>query len=412
MNIRCFLMLLFLVIYPLAQAATNSESQKVTSLEDFLKIVEERAPEIQLQVGELKVSEKSIKQASQFLNPDVSIGSWRGEAGDQTWKQTDISILQPIELGGKRSGRIQLAKANTSLAKSSLNQMKSQVRVFTLLSLHRLRQVIFEKSLIEEAQEAFEKLVRNYKKRPQLSPEQNTSLFLFQMAKRDYDLKRTEIDNEQRSLSIELKKMSNMDLNDIIPILPQKIIEWPEVESSNKILSPSLDILRAQKEVSKFEYEVAKSESWPTPSIGPSFTNQSQFGEKASILGIMFTTKLPILNLNGGGRAASRENLYLSEKSLNLEENKLSLDKNNLLENYKSQVLTLNKSNVDGTIHTKHQQIESYFLKGLINSSLVIETHRQIFDSQKSYHQSELSALENYYQIRIFDGTFFEGAIL
>lgn len=408
MVMRFILLSIVLAVSTSAQAEKN----QTKSLEEFLKLVEELAPEILIKTGEFRVSQKSVSQASQLINPDVSIGSWRGDAGDQTWKQTDISILLPIELGGKRSGRINLAKAKSSLASSSLKQTKSEIRAYTLLTLHRLRQVIYEKSLIVEAQEAFEKLVKNYKKRPQLSPEQNTSLFLFQMAKRDYDLKRTEIDNEERFLSVELKALSNLDIKEIIPILPRKIYKWPEVEALNKNMSPALDVLRAKKEVSKLEFELAKSESWPTPSIGPSYTNQDQFGEKASVLGIMFTTKLPLLSTNRAGVAASKENFYLYEKNLALEENKLALEKDNFIKQYRSQVLALNKSNVEGAINTKHQQIESYFLKGLISSALVIETHRQIFDSQKSYHQSELSALENYYQIRIFNGTFFEGEVL
>lgn len=402
----------FLLFFVCMYFPKSGNAAGVKSIEEFLKIVEELAPAIQMQKGEVSVSEKSEDQASQFLNPDISVGSWRGKANNLDWQQTDVSVLQPIELGGKRSGRIQLAKARSSLAKSSLNQARADVRIFALITLHRLRQLLYEKSLIEEAQVAFEKLIKSYKKRPQLSPEQATSLFLFQMAKRDYDLKRTEIDNEQRTISIDIKKISNMEVDEILSILPKKISNWPEVQSSEKLTSPTLEILKAKAEISKSELELAKSDSWPTPSIGPSYTNQNQFGEQAKIWGVVLTTKLPILSLNRAGRAASRENLHLTEKSLTFEETNISLQKNNLLENYRSFVSVLKKSNVDGDIHKKHEQIEGYFLRGLINSSLVIETHRQIFDSQKSYHHSELSALESYYQIRIFDGTFFEGVVL
>lgn len=408
MTIKDSVALFFLIIICLPLRVYSAGP---TNLEEFLSIVEERAPDIQIQKGEVVVSEKAIERASQFLNPDISIGAWRGKANSVDWQQTDISVLQPIEFGGKRTARIQLAEAQSNLAKNDLKSVRSNIRLITLLKLHRLRQLIFERSLLEEAQITFEKLIKSYKSRPQLSPEQSTSLFLFQMAKRDYDLKKTEIDIEEQTTSIDLKKISGIELNEIIPILPKKISKWPDVQSSNKIMSPKLDILKAKIEVLKSDLEISKSESWPTTSIGPSYTNQNQFGEQAKIWGVVLTTKLPLLSTNQGGRAASRENLYLSEKVFLLEEASLFLKKKNLMDNYKNQILTLKKSNVDDAIHKKHEQIESYFLRGLINSSLVIETHRQIFDSQKSYHGLELSALENYYQIRIFDGTFFEGEI-
>lgn len=389
-----------------------AEVQTVTSINDFLKRVEEMAPELQLGRGEINVSEKLVDRAGQFLNPDVNFGSWRGSANNLDWKQTDISVLQPIEFGGKRSGRIEYARAQATLSRSNFSKSRSELRASALLSLHRLRQLLYEKTLIEEAQVAFDKLIKSYKRRPQLSPEQSTSLFLFQMAKRDYDLQNTAAANELQSLSTEITRISGLDIAQVKPILPKRVEQWPKIGGGSSIDAPELQIARARVELSKSELKLAQSESWPTPSIGPSYTDQNQFGEQAKVWGVVVSTKLPILSTNQGGRSAARESMNLNEKSLQIETKKLELERANLIASYTENINTLKSTNVDDTIHKKHEQIEGYFLRGLVNSALVIEAHRQILDSQRTYNSSEISTLDKYYRIRVLEGTFFEGSVL
>lgn len=405
-----FCVMLVSALFVATQA--RAEVQSVSSVDDFLKRVEDMAPELQLGRSEISVNEKLVDRAGQFLNPDVTFGSWRGNANNLDWKQTDISVLQPIELGGKRSGRIEYARAQAELARGGLSKSRNDVRASALLTLHRLRQLLYEKTLIEEAQVAFDKLIKSFKRRPQLSPEQSTSLFLFQMAKRDYDLQHTEALNELQTLNTEVRRISGLEVAQVVPILPKKVEAWPQINNTGELRSPELQIAKARVELSKSELNLAKSESWPTPSIGPSYTDQNQFGEQAKVWGVVVSTKLPLLSTNQGGRAAARETVNLNERGLQFATNKLELDRANLLASYNTSIGTLKATNVDDTIHKKHEQIESYFLRGLVNSALVIEAHRQILDSQRTYNSSELNTLDKYYRIRIIEGTFLEGSIL
>ena len=405
-----FCMVLTMIFF--VGARTYAEMQTVSNVGDFLKRVEEMAPELQVGRGEISVSDKLVDRAGQFLNPDVNFGSWRGSANNLDWKQTDISILQPIELGGKRSGRIEHARAQANLSRGNFSKSRSDVRASALLTLHRLRQLLYEKTLIEEAQVAFDKLIKSYKRRPQLTPEQSTSLFLFQMAKRDYDLQNTASMNELQSLNMEITRISGLDISQVTPILPKRVESWPKVVESTGVDAPELQIAKARVELSRSELNIAKSESWPTPSVGPSYTDQNQFGEQAKVWGVVVSTKLPLLSSNQGGRAAARETMSLSERTLQIETKRLELEKAHLLASYTATANTLKATNVEDTIHKKHEQIESYFLRGLVNSALVIEAHRQILDSQRAYNSSEIDALDKFYRIRILEGSFLEGNIL
>lgn len=404
---------LSIVVYVIFFFFPIVEAKEAVSLERFFQDVEARAPRLQLDKSKIEVATKSIEKASQLLNPTLTVGTWNGSAvNGQKWGQSDITIQQPVELFGKRSGRIAISEARSDIVQAQFNQSRAEIRTEAILFLHRLRQVLFEKMLIEEAHDTFEKLINVYKGRPQLTPEQTTSLFLFQMAKRDYDLRRNESENEIKSLEIALQKNSGYEIDEILKILPPKIKIWPDLQISEDVLSPEIAILQAEAELSRSELKFEKSQSWPTPSIGPSYTDQNQFGEQAKIWGIVFTSELPILSWNRGGRAAAFENVAVSEKNLSLQKSNLLLQKKNIYQQYSEQKKTLQLANIDEAIHKKHAKIENYFLKGLINSSLVIETHRQIVDTQKNYNSSELSALEKYYRLLLLDGKFFGGTLL
>jgi len=56
-------------------------------------------------------------------------------------------------------------------------------------------------------------------------------------------------------------------------------------------------------------------------------------------------------------------------------------------------------------LRDKHEQVEDFFERGLISSSLVIEAHRQMLDFTRSRHEHELAAVTALWRIRAIDGT-------
>ena len=56
----------------------------------------------------------------------------------------------------------------------------------------------------------------------------------------------------------------------------------------------------------------------------------------------------------------------------------------------------------------RHEQAEKLFIKGVVTSSIVIETHRTSYELERSRHERELKALESMLSLYAIDGTIME----
>lgn len=398
-----------IVIYTMMFEVGFAQTASPRTINELLDRAEEVSPEIQAAKARLEITKQSLVKAGEIPNPEVTIGNWKGRANSQTWKQTDVTITQPIELGGKRGSRIDVAESQIKEANFQLAALSAELRLKILFSVYRHRQLLEELDLLTEAKETFKRLVSNFKNRPQLSPEQSTTLFNFKLAERDYDLKLEETKSEMNNLSSEIKLLTGYESNQIEKALPVRAKKWPSFNTFHEINSPTLKVLSAQAEMSEKELQLAKADVWPTVNIGPSYTTQSQFGDQANILGVVVTFPIPVLNQNDGARAIAAKNISTSKKLIELEKSVQEVRRGNLLKTYVSSSRTLEEQADANELYSKHHEIEANFLKGLLTSPLVLESHRQMFENQRLYHDRELKTLDVYYQLVLLEGRKVEG---
>lgn len=398
-----------LVFTTLVGSMMSFAATKPQNINELFEHVESMSPEIQKAKNNLEVVKQRLTLAGQIPNPELSIGSWNGRAGSKKWKQNDITITQPLEFGGKRGSRIDVVEAEIKQTNIELTALVAQVRLKVLFTLYRLRQLKEELDLLIEAKKTFTHLVANYKNRPQLSPEQSTSMFIFELAGNDYELKVEESYAELNALESEAKVLTGFSYDDLAAILPQKITKWPVLQSLKEINSPSLRSITAQTQLSESELELAKADAWPTVSIGPSYTAQNQFGEHANILGVVVSFPIPVLNQNNGAKAIALKSIVANRKLFEIEKSVLETRRINLAKTYSSSSKVLESQSNGKDLHDKHVKVENNFLRGLISSPLVIESHRQIYENQKLYHLRELQTLDVYYQLVLLAGEKVEG---
>lgn len=390
--------------------SANAFSQsKPVSLNGLLDHVETISPEIQKAKSQYEVIKQRMILAGQIPNPEVGIGSWQGRANSQKWGQTDISITQPVELGGKRGSRMDVAGAEIKQAEVEVSVISAQLRLKALFAFFRYRQLNDEIENLNEATKTFSHLMQNYKNRPQLSPEQATTLFNFQLARNDYELKLEQVITEKNLLESDIKVMTGFYVREIENLIPKRSRNWPDYNGSQNLNAPTLRMLSAQTEVSEKELQLAKADVWPTVNIGPNLTLQNQFGEKANILGVVISFPIPVLNQNDGAKAIAAKSISTNRKLNNIEKSVLEVRREALLKTYSSSSKVLEKQADLSDLHRQHGQIEERFLRGLITSPLVFESHRQMVDNLQLYHDRELKTLEVYYQLVLLEGGKVEG---
>ncbi|MGE3682682.1 MAG: TolC family protein [Bdellovibrionales bacterium] len=389
---------------------TPCEGQKI-SYAQVLKCVEERSPAIQSALLEMERANANVGAAGQWRNPELGLESFQGKVLSQSTSETDLTLAVPIE-PGKIGARLRVANSGIRVAEALLYEARATVRSEVMLKLHRLRQLLHEQEILDESISTFAKLVSQYSRRPKLSPEQELSTTVFRLAKSDYDLRKATLNEELATLDSFFKLRTGRTVETLIPSLPSAPKSWPKIEGSGSVEhSPRIRQLSAELEVANAEVSLARSESWPTVSVGPSVKLVNEGGRADQLYGVNLSLPLPLFNANGAGRRAAQAGAKVSEtkKSFGLleEENRRA----ELVRIYDQSVAALNSTQSHPEIEKRHHEAERQFMRGLVPSSLVIEAHRTFVDLEQSRHQRELRAIEAWLGIYTLDGQILEKSL-
>ncbi|MGE4233368.1 MAG: TolC family protein [Bacteriovoracia bacterium] len=350
--------------------------------------------------------------AKQLPNPEFETQTIAGQSlGDQII-QSQISVVQPLEIGGKRGGRIKQAEGKVEQAHGELSEVQAEVILKTVSHLHRLRQLDKEKALLDEAIQAFSKIISQYKSRPRLPAEQEVALAVFEMAVADFKIKRSVTLQEERTIAHFFHVSTGNSLDEIRAVLPKSPSNWPNLkEKKDELASPTIRRLLAEQEISLGEQESARGASWPNLSVGPMVQYQAQGPIQYQMYGFQLNMTLPVLSLNGGGREHAIRGVARAETNLHIQREFERHERSELLYTYETALAALKETLSDEVLDKKHQKIEQLSIRGLISSSLVIESHRQLSELQKTKNDRELKAIESLWQIYKLDGRIFKESL-
>jgi len=387
----------------------QAQIENVCSINDYKSLVacaEKKSAEIKLSEQKITSTSKLEDAARQWDNPDLDLES---VSKDSDVSEKSATLLFKVPLGGKRSARIDEAKAEhrKSVIENQLQIQSS--RLALTLAFYRLSHLTKEIKIEQESVDTFNKIVKQYQGRKALSPDQDVSLEVFKMALSDHQFNLNKLRSESEKIILELKAVTGIDKDVILKHLPPAKSNWQKVESEENVLnSPQVQVAQAEVELSKSQNDRAKADTWPDLKIGPTIQESKSGNETEKLAGVSLSMPLPILSFNGGNRDYTKEKMRESQMSLELTKQKLNAYRKQLTEKYNSTVLIL-KSVIDSkTIASKHVKIEQQFFKGVVNSSLIIEAHRQLFDLESRRNEAELEALESLGQLLIIDNKFNE----
>lgn len=406
MKLLLFSIIVSFMARPVMAQVTCADAR---SYQQLVNCAVENSPDVQSAKLEVQRSAAQVKASGQWRNPEFSGETFSGKVGNDDIRETDLALGIPIELGGKLSARKSLAQSGVSLSEAKLYETQARVKVATLLKLYRLKQLLHQQELAQEAIRTFSKLVEQYSKRPALSPEQQLSLSVYGLSKSEYDLKKSATEDEVLAMDTYFKNNLGMSIDQIRDLLPSVPKRWPQlVAGTDSGVSPQARLLDAELKAAKSELAAAQSEAWPTVLIGPSFKMQQEGGQSNNLMGVNLSLPLPLFNMNGAAKAAANAGVQLSETRRNLALREQALKREELEKVYTRAVASLETSLSHEEIEKRHARSEGLFLKGVAPSSLVIETHRTSFELERTRHERELRALESLLEIYILDGTILE----
>lgn len=407
MSVKSFLSFLLLAYFLIFSARSEAICVSIKSTQDILNCAINHHPDVQVSEETLKRDRALKKIAKQFQNPEIEAKVLSGQSNSDSVVNTEFNLSQTIELGGKRKNRIEQASAVASLTQAQVLESKELTALNTVLALYRLRQIRSELAALNEGMTTFQHTLEHFKSRPKLAPEQEVSATVFKLSLHDYKLKRAKLIQEQVSLQKFLELATGLPAATIQTHLPPSRRPWPKFNiDKNGIQNSALAKSQAEKTIAEANLKLAKSHAWPDFKLGPSFTTESGIPGKNTTAGANMILTLPIFSLNKGGIDYAKRDSYRAGLSYQLTLTQKKNERDQLLLRYRSALQSLGQLPLSGTLQNEHNKMENYYEQGLVPSSLVIETHRQIFEVTTAIHLQELTAIDALWRLYILDGVF------
>lgn len=367
---------------------------------------------------DVKFSEAGISQGYEFekvarQRPNLEMNSqgMTGGSGSNAYQYTEINLAHTIEFGDKRDQRIKKAKANLKIRETENLNAREKVYVETLLSLYRLRQIKNELEVVDDALMSFSKLQKQYRSHPILNPDQKASLQIFKFAENDYRMKRVPLEAQYNVYLKEIEFALGEKFTPTNSNLPAFKKTWPslkdvkidEISGGSRVQNAEAELKSAQAEL-----RISQSQAYPDVKIGPSYGKQKFGNQSSDFYGLNLAMPLPIYHRNEGGVSVSRREINRADIALQATRKENSNLISIFKDKYENTIEALKNSSPVSDIIKKHFEIEAMFNRGLVSGTLIIETHRQMFDLTQTQNELELSAVEALAKFYILQGRFME----
>jgi len=389
----------------------SSACSAASSPEDVVSCALQNHPDVVRLRGQADRLDALDLLARQRPNPDLDVETLHPSDDDEPSLELEASYLHTFETGGKRRRRLESARAQKDLVIAQLDRAREEVKLRTILNLHRLRQIEEELHLIDEASNTFGTIVGQYRSRSRLSPEQEVSLSVFVLAEGDYRLRRSGLIQERGALRQFFKLATGLDFATVMKALPARRAEWPAVPASadpEALGGAARREARAEVAMAQADIGLAAGDAVPNIGVGPRVAATSGNGQNAQSVGAVFSMSLPLYNRNRGGRAVAESELVRAQAVLSQREGEFGAALESWREVYQEAVGSLQDIPSVEQLERKHHNIENQFQRGLISASLVIEAHRQLTDFTASQNEQELKATEALWSIHALRGRILE----
>lgn len=369
-------------------------------------------PSVKRGVLKIKSTSKLVEKVSQIPNPTFSSRYVKGDKNGEEVSELETNLSFTLELGSKRGSRKEYAGARNAEAIVSNDATKADVKIATILNMHRLRQVLEEKKLIVEAKSAFSKVIGQLRKLPRLSAEQEASLTLFEMALEETKVNEAELFEEERKLEHYFHISTGHSIDEIRSYLPDAPKNWPLIgKPIGDKNSPGVKKLKSLATLAQKELEIQNSDAWPNLTIGPSFSIEKEGTVENKMVGFNVQIPIPLFQVNGGGKAHARSELLRAQKNISLTISEENHERFEQLRVYESAVNILYKTMKQNVIEKKHNRIEKLYLRGVISSSVFLDSLKQKLSYLKSRNNREITALKALWSIHKYDGNILEEKI-
>lgn len=385
----CNLFVFVVMIFAFIPVDASADCADAKNVDHVIKCLLDRHPELDISKADLNVAQGEIRRSSQMINPSFEwvVTETQGSSG----LTNEVNLKHTIELGSKRSARRGLAQVQKSIQALGYQKVYNRLKINIILALYRLRQIKHESDVIEENQNTFKRMISQYQRIGRMNPEQEISVNIFIMAAEEVQLKLQKLRNEKDKILADFEVITQSNFTPNSNQLPPINHKWPGL--SNDQNQGVLQREAALKvKASNKNFKVESSKAWPNLSIGPRVLLAPGV-QGGTFWGGALSLKLPVLNLNKGGKEKALAQKRRSELKNSLTNKKIVVEAKRLKRAYKISSESYTKALATNKIKKKYARMHKLIKRGVVSPPLVIELHRQAIEFYEALHQQELEAV-------------------
>ena len=359
-------------------------------------------PRLKAQSWDIRWAQAGETQAQLLPNPELAIEvegiGGQGPRSGFDGAETTVTLAQPIQLGGKRQVRTQLASYNKELADWDLEQARLQVRAQTAAAFAEVMAAQDREALTKQQMELSKDLLGTVRKRVQAGKDSPV-----EQSKAQITLSSSRIDLAQAKQALTVARIRLAALWAGKPTFTAvtqttgRIVKPPERESLEGSIESHPFVARWTDEIAKAqaEKELARTEGVPDVAVLAGLKRYEEDNNNTAVLGLAIP--LPVFNRNQGTREQATYRLaktqQLQQQALIEISAALSESHSDLLSAYeqitglRDQILPAAETAFQGAL-TGYTQGKFEYLNVLDAQRTLFEVKKQYFEAQLDYHKA------------------------
>jgi len=310
-------------------AATAVQAQSL-SLSQALDAAFAQNPDLAAAGREIGIAEGERRQAGLLPNPELS---WEVEDTRRDTSTTTVTLSQPLELGGKRGARIDVASAGQNLAQLELERQRNGLRADVVQAFHAALRAQTALELAQQSQRLTERglrVVEGRVKAGQSSPVEATRAQV-QLAQAQAQVRRAE--SEQRMAYQSLAQLigsplANFDELDAASLSPGPA---PQAEALLAKLEQTAEWRQAQAQISRGDAALGSEKAQRIPNLTVSVGSQYNREDRERVNVVGLSMPLPLFDRNQGNVLAAARRADQARDLRNATELRLRSDTRNAL---------------------------------------------------------------------------------
>lgn len=376
-------------------AVTAVAPSDTLTLNQALRLAFEQNPELKTFPLEIRARQAQAVQAGLWKNPELGIESenFAGSGALQGFKSTEttITLSQRIELAGKPSKRVSVAKKQTELTLWQYQSRKLDIFTRVVIAFNKVLAAQKEVALRKEILSLNQEFQAQIAKRVEAGRTSPAALARAQVETARAQVTLLAGQNRliaaKKELSVLLggKELSFKGVQGRL----EATIALPSLNKLQKLLdqNPRLALWESVKSQRKALYALAKAQAIPDPQISLGWRRLNESGDQAWVAGL--SLPLPLFDRNQG--AVQEARIRINQTELQKQTERLVLQ-SQLQQNYQSlvtaqQMIRTLKNRIIPQAQQAFTTINQGYRQGKFGFLDVLDARRTLFSARQNYVQ-------------------------